>query len=225
MVKSVAHLAFQVTHELVSLIRSLLLEILQPIACHVRTLSEHVVKVSEFFLSQHFLFLDVGMHLIALSFNFGDDLLLIGDSSFLFLYEAVSDTLKLSTDWVQCVVMILYSITFLLLDCRFELVHALVVNAPSLTEDLTLFVDLTGQIVTQLAKPVLKFFLKVIENIMYVSHRFRSLLLVFLNLGVCVSKPLLKLSLRLDTGILHILKVLTHVLHLVLEVCQIRVIP
>ena len=43
-------------------------------------------------------------------------------------------------------------------------------------------------------------------------------------LRVGVGEPLLKLSFGLDTGILHVLEVLAHVLHLVLKVTQIRVV-
>lgn len=42
-------------------------------------------------------------------------------------------------------------------------------------------------------------------------------------LRVSVGESLLKLSFRLDTGILHVLEVLTHILHLILEIGQVAI--
>ena len=44
------------------------------------------------------------------------------------------------------------------------------------------------------------------------------------GLRICVGESLLKLTLALDTSILHVLKVLGHVFHLVLEQVQILVL-
>ena len=44
-------------------------------------------------------------------------------------------------------------------------------------------------------------------------------------LRVCVGESLLKLAFGLNSGILHVFKVLAHILHLVLQVVQIRILP
>lgn len=44
-------------------------------------------------------------------------------------------------------------------------------------------------------------------------------------LRVCVGESLFELAFGLDSGIFHVLEVLTHILHLVLELGQVRVIP
>ena len=44
-------------------------------------------------------------------------------------------------------------------------------------------------------------------------------------LRVSVGKSLFKLAFRLDSGILHVLKVLAHILHLVLELAQVFILP
>ena len=44
-------------------------------------------------------------------------------------------------------------------------------------------------------------------------------------LRVCVGESLLKLAFGLNSGILHVFEVLAHILHLVLEVVQIRILP
>ena len=58
------------------------------------------------------------------------------------------------------------------------------IHAPSFPEDVTLVVELTSQIVSKLPQTVLELLLERVENVVYVAHRFRSLLLVLLDLTV-----------------------------------------
>ena len=62
------------------------------------------------------------MHLGALTVDVGHDLLLVGDASLLLLDESVCDAFDLGTDWVQGVVVILYTVSFFLLDGSLELI-------------------------------------------------------------------------------------------------------
>ena len=56
--------------------------------------------------------------------------------------------------------------------------------APGLPEDLTLLIELSGQILAQISQSVLELFLKGIQNVVHVSHGFHGLLLVFLDFPV-----------------------------------------
>ena len=58
------------------------------------------------------------------------------------------------------------------------------IHAPSFPENVTLVVELTSQIVSKLPQTVLELLLERVENVVYVAHRFRSLLLVLLDLTV-----------------------------------------
>ena len=55
------------------------------------------------------------------------------------------------------------------------------VVAPRLSEDFTFFIELTGQILSQIPKPVLEFFLERIQDVVDVVHGLDGLLLVFLD--------------------------------------------
>ena len=122
MIKPVAHFTLQVVHESVSLVRCLLLKVLQERAGHVCALSEHVIKVTKSFLSRALLVLDVCVHLSALTVDVGHDLLFVGDASLLLLNESVSDAFDLRTDRVQSIIVVLYAVSFLLLDSSLELI-------------------------------------------------------------------------------------------------------
>ena len=54
--------------------------------------------------------------------------------------------------------------------------------APSLSEDLTFIIDLLGQVITELTKSILEFFLKGVESIVNIFHGKLRLLFVLLNL-------------------------------------------
>ena len=58
------------------------------------------------------------------------------------------------------------------------------IHAPSFPENVTLVVELTSQIVSKLPQTVLELLLERVENVVHVAHRFRSLLLVLLDLTV-----------------------------------------
>lgn len=62
------------------------------------------------------------MHLLALLVDFGDDLLLIGNSGLFLLDKAVGDAFQLGSDRVQRIVVVLYPVFLLLNDRGFELV-------------------------------------------------------------------------------------------------------
>ena len=57
------------------------------------------------------------------------------------------------------------------------------IHAPSFPEDVTLVVELTSQIVSKLPQTVLELLLERVENIVYIAHRLRCLLLVLLDLA------------------------------------------
>ena len=58
------------------------------------------------------------------------------------------------------------------------------VVAPSFPEDLTLFVQLPGQILAQIPQPVLELLLEGIQDVVHISHSLYGLLLVFLDFPV-----------------------------------------
>ncbi len=120
--ESVSHFTFQVVHESISFIRSLLFKIFQSIACHVRSLSEHIVKVSKAFLTRSLLVLDVSVHLGTLFVNVGHDLLFIRDSGPFLLYQAICDAFDLGSNRIQCVVMVLDAVFFFLDDGGLEFI-------------------------------------------------------------------------------------------------------
>ena len=108
--------------------------------------------------------------------------------------------------------MVLDSIALFLLDSSLKLIptrnsfsytdisnnlnrnlHALVVDAPLLAENITLIVDLASQVITELSETILEFFLKSVEGIVDVAHSISCLLLVFLNFAVQVIKKVRKI--------------------------------
>ena len=120
--ESVSHFTFQIVHESVSFIRGLFFKILQSIACHVSSLSEHIVKVSKAFLTRSFLVLDVSVHLGTLFVNVGDDLLFIRDSGPFLFDQAICDAFNLSSNRIQCIVMVLDAVFFFLDDGGLEFI-------------------------------------------------------------------------------------------------------
>ena len=71
-----------------------------------------------------------------------------------------------------------------LIDIVTHHLHSFMVVAPSLTEDLAFFVQLSCEIFAQICQPVLELLLERIEDIMHVPHGLHRLLLVLLNLTV-----------------------------------------
>ena len=62
------------------------------------------------------------MHLVALAVDVGHNLLFVGDACLFLLDKAVRDAFDLGADRVQSVVVILYAVSFFLLDCSLEFV-------------------------------------------------------------------------------------------------------
>lgn len=122
MTESVSHFTFQVVHETISFVRGLLFKILQSIACHVSGLGEHIIKVSQAFLTRPLLVLDVSMHLGTFFVNVGHDLLLICDSSPFLLDQAICDTFDLGSNRIQGVIMVLDAVFFFLDNGSLELI-------------------------------------------------------------------------------------------------------
>ena len=83
---------------------------------------EHVIQVLQLLLSRSFFILDLFVHVFALRVDVCHDLLLVGNPGLLLFDDAISDPFELGSDWVQMVIMVLYSILLFLLDGLFEFV-------------------------------------------------------------------------------------------------------
>ena len=122
MSETIAHFTFEVIHEVISLSGRLLLEILQEVTRHVSALSQHIVQIAEAVLPRLLLILNVCVHLLAFTVDVCHNLSFISDSSLFLFDKAVSDTLHLRSNWIQCIVVILDSILLFLLDSCLEFI-------------------------------------------------------------------------------------------------------
>ena len=115
---------------------------------------EHVVQVLQLLFPRGFLVLDLFVHVFALGVDVSHDLLLVGNPCLLLFDDAICYSFELGSDWVQVVVVVLYSILLFLLDGLFEFIptavsgleqrylHSLVIVFPLFAENLALRLDL-----------------------------------------------------------------------------------
>ena len=119
------------------------------------------------------------------------------------------------------IIMIFDSILSLLIYSSFTLIHSTVVFCPLLSENFSLFINLTLKIVSEFVQLILKFLLKFVDNIMDVVHGFNSILSILGNFCISVIEFLLHLSFVLYTGVLENFESGTHVFHLRLKRSQV----
>ena len=67
----------------------------------------------------------------------------------------------------------------------FEDLHSLMVVFPGVTEDLSLFIELSGEVLAKLTESVLEFLLESVKCVMDISHSLNCLLFVLLDLSAC----------------------------------------
>lgn len=122
MSETIAHLAFQVVHEVVCLRRRLLLEVFQELARHVRALRQHVIQITQSLLPRLLFILDVSVHLGALTLDVGHNLTFIRDSCLFLLDQAIGDAFDLRSDGEQSVIVVLNSVLFFLDESGLEFI-------------------------------------------------------------------------------------------------------
>ncbi len=102
--------------------RGLALKVVKELICQVSILCEHVVQVSQSYLPQTFLFVDISVHLLALSFDLLFYLLFIRDSCLSLFDKTISDALQLRTYWSQFIGVVLDAVLLFLIQGGFELI-------------------------------------------------------------------------------------------------------
>ena len=122
MSQTVRKFTLKVVEEVVCLIGRIRLEVVQELVSQICVLSQHIVKVLQPFLSRFTFIVNLFVHLIALVVNISHDLLLVGNPRLFLLHQPIFDPLKLSTDRVQVVVMVLYTVFALLVQHLLEMV-------------------------------------------------------------------------------------------------------
>lgn len=109
------------------------------------------------------------------------------------------------------------------------------VGGPLRSDKLALLIDLVFEVISESVKSVHEVLFKCIESLMHQVHLLHCEFLVVCDVSVIplfklyallvsVGEALFELPLGLDTGILHVLEVLRHVLHLVLELLQVFIL-
>ena len=162
---------------------------------------------------------DVVLHVLGFCFNFSNDFFLISYSSFLFFYQSILNTLQLSSNRVEMIIMIFYTILTFLVNPPFALIHPCMVVGPFTSENSSFFINLTFQVISQILEFFLKFLLKLIDSIMDIVHASDRMLFIFSNLSVSVIELLLHLSFVLNTSVLKNFECRWHVFHLRLQHC------
>ena len=69
--------------------------------------------------------------------------------------------------------------------------------APCFAEDIAFLIQLSGEILTQIAQPVLELFLEGVQDVVHISHGFHSLFLVFLDLTVIIESRKVRIVMTL----------------------------
>jgi len=222
--ESVVQLRFQVSQESIGRACGVGLKVVEELVRQVRVLGQLVVQILHSLLPHLVLLLDIVLHVVRLVLDFLNHFLLLGDTEFLFLDEAVLNSFELAADWIQVIIVVFNAVLSLLVYSALTLVHPCMILRPLLSEYLSFFIHLTLQVVAQLLQFILELLLELINHIMHVVHGRNRELLVLPDLIVGVIELLLHLALVLDTGILEHLEGGAHVLHLRLESCQVLVL-
>jgi len=106
------------------------------------------------------------------------DLLLASYSIFLLLYKPILNTLDLSSDRVQVVIVILDSIFSLFIYHCLKLIHPLMVGGPLSPNECALFIDLMFEVITEGIESVHEIQLKRIQGTVHKVHLLHRMLTV-----------------------------------------------